>query len=106
MATDDLLALCGVLDMAATRLYGIDDLPSHPHLQAVGLFQPLAHPSEGKTVTVRPPTRFERTPAGVRFGAPLLGQHSCELLAEAGVDAKTLARWLADGVIHQSTPSG
>ena len=106
MATTDLLALCDALDMAATRLYGIDDLPAHPHLQSVGLFQPLAHPSEGDTVTVRPPTRFERTPASVRFGAPLLGQHSCELLAEAGVSADTLARWLADGVIHQSTCPG
>ena len=106
MATDDLLALCDALDMAATRLYGIDELQAHPQLQAVGLFQPLAHPSEGNTITLRPPTRFERTPASVRFGAPLLGQHSCELLAEAGVDANTLARWLADGVIHQSTVPG
>ena len=106
MSSDDLLALCNRLDMAASRIYGIDELPSHPHLQAVGLFQPLDHPSEGATITVRPPTRFAMTPASVRFGAPLLGQHTREVLAEVGLDAATLDRLLADKVIHQSAAAG
>ena len=101
-SSDELLALCDRLDLAATRIYGIDELPSHPHLQAVGLFQPLDHPTEGATVTVRPPTRFARTPASVRWGAPLLGQHTREVLTEAGLSAAAIDGLLADSVIHQS----
>ena len=104
LSSDELLALCDQLDMAATRIYTLDELPSHPHLQAVGLFQALDHPTEGATVTVRPPTVFARTPASVRFGAPLLGQHTLEVLQEAGIAAATLDRLLLDGVIHQARP--
>ena len=105
MSTDECLALCDRLDLPATRIYGIDDLPSHPHLKAVGLFQPLAHPSEGATITVRPPTRFAVTPASVRLAAPRLGEHTVEVLREAGVDDATLARLRADGVILQAGPA-
>ena len=101
MTTTDLLALCDRLDMAATRLYAIDELQSHPHLQAVGLFQPLQHPTEGATITVRPPTLFARTPASVRCGAPQIGQHTLQVLAEAGIPPTTLDQLLASGVIHQ-----
>ena len=102
MSTAECLALCERLDIPATRLYSIDELPAHPHLQAVGLFQPLAHPSEGATITVRPPTRFASTPAAVRLPAPRLGQQSFEVLREAGMDDATLERLHKAGVIRQA----
>ena len=88
--------------LSATLTTAIDELPAHPHLKAVGLFQPLDHPTEGATITLRPPTLFARTPASVRLAAPQLGQHTCEVLGAAGIDHMTLARLLADGVILQS----
>ena len=36
------------LDIPATPLYDLNDLPEHPHLKAVGLFRTAEHPSEGK----------------------------------------------------------
>jgi formyl-CoA transferase len=105
-STTELLAMCDRLDIPATRIYDIDELPSHPHLKAVGLFEPFAHPVAGATVTVRPPTRFARTPASVRLGAPLLGQHTAEVLGEAGLDAAAIERLLAAGVIAQPGTAG
>ena len=102
MSSAECLALCERLDIPATRIYGIDELPAHPHLQAVGLFEALAHPSEGATITVRPPTRFGATPASVRLPAPRLGQQSFEVLREAGIDAATLERLRGAGVIRQA----
>ncbi len=106
MATAELLVLCDRLDLAATRLYAIDELQNHPHLQAVGLFQPLQHPSEGATITVRPPTLFARTPASVRCGAPQIGQHTLQVLTEAGITPAALDHLLASGVIRQSNAAG
>ena len=38
MTSAQCLALCEALDIAATRIYSIDELPEHPQLKAVGLF--------------------------------------------------------------------
>lgn len=103
MSTAQCLALCEALDIAATRIHSIDELPEHPHLKAVGLFERSEHPSEGPIVGVRPPTRFARTPATLRRPAPLLGEHNDELLREAGYDDAQIAS-LKDRRIVLSAP--
>ncbi|MCP5267152.1 MAG: CoA transferase [Burkholderiaceae bacterium] len=86
------LATCDALDVPATRIYGIDELPEHPHLKAVGFFQDAEHPTEGAIRQMRPPTRFSATPASIRSPAPRLGQHTAEVLREAGLgDAEITA---------------
>ena len=44
--------------------------------------------------------RFDVTPPGIRHGAPLLGQHSDEILGEIGVSGERIAALRADGVIE------
>jgi crotonobetainyl-CoA:carnitine CoA-transferase CaiB-like acyl-CoA transferase len=104
MTSAQCLALCEALDIAATRVYTIDELPAHPHLQAVELFQHQQHPSEGAIVSVRPPTRFARTPATVRRLAPTLGEHNDDLLREAGCDEAQIAALKAAKVVLSAPP--
>ena len=99
--TAEWVEVCAELDIPATPIYAIDDLPQHPHLQAVGLFQRTEHPSEGSMRYVRPPTRFADSPASVRLPAPLLGQHTHELLREAGYDDQKIADLAARGIVSQ-----
>ena len=100
--TAEWVAICAERDIPATPIYAIDDLPSHPHLQAVGMFARAEHPSEGKIRYLRPPTKFAATPATVRSHAPLLGQHTREILCEAGYDAGEIAALEAQRVVSQS----
>jgi formyl-CoA transferase len=100
MSTDECLALCDRLDIPATRIYPIDELPQHPHLKAVGLFQSVDHPSEGPICSVRPSTLFERSPAQISIHAPLLGQHTDEMMREVGFDDEAIARLEAQGIIN------
>jgi formyl-CoA transferase len=104
MSSAECLALCEELDIAATRIHSIDELPEHPHLKAVGLFERIAHPSEGAIVAVRPPTRFARTPAALRLPAPGLGEHNDEVMREAGYDDAQIARLKADHVLMGAPP--
>ncbi|MFO1328508.1 MAG: CoA transferase [Rubrivivax sp.] len=97
--TDALLALCRELDIPATRIHRLDELPEHPHLKAVGLFEPQTHPVVGPMLAVRPSTRFARTPAELALPAPLLGQHTEAVLHEAGLTDPELAALRAAGVI-------
>ena len=91
LTTQELLALCDAQDIPATRIYGINELQDHPHLVAVGMFQPQQHPTVGPIITVRPTTLFARTPAELALPAPELGQHSAAVLREAGFSGDEIA---------------
>ena len=62
-----------------------EDLFTDPHLSAVGMFPESEHPSEGKVRHIRVPVTFHKTPGGLTRHAPRLGEHSLELLREAGL---------------------
>jgi len=100
-STAEWMDLCASLDIPATPIYAVDDLPEHPHLKAVGLFQTAQHPSEGTIRYVQPPTRFAATPATVRLPAPLLGQHTQEILREAGYAEQEIESLQARRVVAQ-----
>lgn len=93
------MALCAELDIPATPIYALDELPGHPQARAVELFQTTEHPSEGTIRYVRPTTQFSATPAHVRRQAPSLGQHTTEILQECGVSVEEINALRRDGVI-------
>ena len=99
--TAEWLQILAGLDIPATPIYAADDLPGHPHLKAVGLFQAARHPSEGAIRYVAPPTRFAATPASVRALAPRLGEHTGEILRQAGYADTEIASLGARGIVLQ-----
>jgi crotonobetainyl-CoA:carnitine CoA-transferase CaiB-like acyl-CoA transferase len=68
------------------------DLLASPHLRARGFFATVSHPVAGDVVMPGAPYRHAATPWRIRRPAPCLGQHTAEVLAEAGLDAAALAR--------------
>ena len=72
------------IDVPHTSFTKLTEVAEQPHLKAVGLFQEVDHPTEGKIRQARPPARFSASPAEVRRPAPILGEHTREILHEAG----------------------
>ncbi len=72
------------IDVPHTGFAKLSEVMDQPHLKAVGLFQELEHPTEGKIQQARPPARFSASPAGVGRLAPRLGEHTREVLREVG----------------------
>lgn len=93
------MAVCARLDIPATPIYALDELPAHPHLKAVGFFQEAEHPTEGPMRYVRPTVKFSASPSTVRNQAPLLGQDSAAVLRELGYADDEIERLLASKVI-------
>lgn len=79
------LAALDAASVPCAPVLSLEELIEDPHLKAVGLFETRRHPTEGDILTVNPPVGFTATPGEVRRPAPLLGEHTREVLAEAGL---------------------
>ncbi|MDB5857195.1 MAG: CoA transferase [Ramlibacter sp.] len=97
-STAEWLALFAQIDIAAMAMNTLDDLLADPHLAATGFLQQVEHPTEGTLLATRLASNWSGSvPQEHRGPAPLLGQHSAEVLAEAGytaddIDALATAR--------------
>jgi crotonobetainyl-CoA:carnitine CoA-transferase CaiB-like acyl-CoA transferase len=74
---------------------------NHPQIIASGTLIEIDHPVSGRLRQARPPASFERTPAGIRFGAPRLGEHTDEILLEIGYTSTQIETLRAAGVIGE-----
>lgn len=72
----------------------LEDLFHDPHLEAVDFWKSFDHPTEGQLKMPGFPSKFSKTPASIRKHAPKLGEHSKEILAEAGIDEETINKML------------
>ncbi len=82
--TDEWLELLEQNDIPCIRPHTLESLLDDPHLADVGFFGFGEHPSEGRIRTMREPSAWSETAPPTGKFAPRLGQHTREILAEAG----------------------
>src|SRR6266705_4698485 len=75
------------------------DLATDEHLNEIGFFAEFEHPVIGKYKDIAAPVYFTETPGVMRSSAPLLGQHTAEVLGRLGIDDAGFSHLHADGVI-------
>ncbi|PJR16509.1 CaiB/BaiF CoA transferase family protein [Sinorhizobium meliloti] len=94
------LALMRAADIWCGPVYGYEDLINDPQVKHNGTFIEYDHPTEGRIKAPGFPIRFSKTPSRVERGAPLTGQHTREVLTEAGYDADRIESLRDAGVIY------
>jgi crotonobetainyl-CoA:carnitine CoA-transferase CaiB-like acyl-CoA transferase len=77
-----------------------EELLTHPQILENALIVEDEHPHAGRMRQPRPPERFDGTPSEIRLPAPMLGEHSREVLSELGLDAVELDRLQSAGIIR------
>ncbi len=80
-------------------VYTYADLLSDPQVQHNGSFVSYDHPTEGPVTTPGFPYRFSASPPSVVRGAPLVGQHTGEVLTDLGYDDASVTGLFERGVI-------
>jgi crotonobetainyl-CoA:carnitine CoA-transferase CaiB-like acyl-CoA transferase len=98
-ATADWLSRLDRAGVPAGPVLSILDMQRDPQALARGMIIEAEHSRLGPVKTLGLPIRFSSTPGGVRRGAPRLGEHSREVLAELGYDTRAIERLLEDGAV-------
>ena len=75
----------------------LEDLATDPHLNATGFWKFYDHPTEGRLRMPSFPVNFGATPADIRRHAPSLGEHTSEILREAGLSEAQIEALCASG---------
>ncbi len=86
-------------DVPASAVMGTDDLFKDPHLIERGFIHTLEHPTHGKIRLLGWPARMSRNNVPIE-PAPLLGQHSREVVAaDLGLSETDIDKLVDEGVI-------
>jgi crotonobetainyl-CoA:carnitine CoA-transferase CaiB-like acyl-CoA transferase len=104
--TAEWLAVFDRCDVPAMPYHTLDSLMEDPHLEEVGLFQKIEHPTEGAIVNMDLPNKLSRGARSDFSPAPKIGQHSVEILREVGysdtdIDAFVAGKVTLDGRIQK-----
>lgn len=78
--------------LPAAPLHSPQEVLDDPHVQAMGYLKPVPFPGASRDVPIiETPFRMSETPGTIRRRAPLLGEHTDEVLTELGYDATEVA---------------
>ncbi|MEI7954402.1 MAG: CoA transferase [Verrucomicrobiota bacterium] len=98
----DLIRDLQAAQIPVMRVQSIQELIDDPQLAASGFWRTIDHPTEGRLRLTAPPIRFGESLDDIRLPPPRLGEHSREILLEAGYAPGELDQLIEKGVTHQA----
>lgn len=82
---DNWIAALEAVGVPCGPIQTIDQVFDHPQVKARGLWQNIPHPVAGSSPTTASPIRYSETPVQYKRHAPMLGEHTEEILREFGI---------------------
>jgi crotonobetainyl-CoA:carnitine CoA-transferase CaiB-like acyl-CoA transferase len=89
-------------NVPATIVNTLESLLTDPQLEATGFWKIVEHPTEGTLRMPDIPATYSKTPGDIRRLQPRLGEHSVEVLREAGFTSSEVEAMLASGATAQA----
>jgi crotonobetainyl-CoA:carnitine CoA-transferase CaiB-like acyl-CoA transferase len=85
--------------IAAGPIYEFDEVFEDPQVRHLGVVAEMEQPGYGRLRMVNFPVRASATPARLTRPAPLLGEHTAEVLGELGMSREQIGKLAAAGAI-------
>ena len=104
MARDDVLDRLLSRGVPVAPAFAIEELGQSDWFEVNGRYMDTDHPLFGPVRSVSGYATWSRTEAGFKCRAPMIGEHSLEVLQEFGVPQESIARLRADGAFVQWDP--
>ena len=98
--TDDLAGRLEAEQVPFARINPRDAVIDDPQVRALQSLWEFDHPVAGRMRQARPPARYSETPAEIFRASPELGEHTREVLAEAGYSAAAITDLRARKVVR------
>jgi crotonobetainyl-CoA:carnitine CoA-transferase CaiB-like acyl-CoA transferase len=86
------------------RLMNIDEIIKDPHVQSRNIMADVDHPSAGKIKIIKTPIFVSGKPPEVRMRAPLIGEHTSEILGELGYSQEEIKDFFQAKMAAQEKP--
>jgi crotonobetainyl-CoA:carnitine CoA-transferase CaiB-like acyl-CoA transferase len=99
------LELLRAADIWCGPVYGYADLVEDEQIKHNGTFVEYDHPTEGHVKTPGFAIKFSKTPSTVDRGAPLAGEHTRDVLREAGLGEAAIDELVAKGAVMDGAVS-
>ena len=104
--TEDWVERLNAAGIPAGPILDIGQMHRDPQAVARGMITEVRHPRAGEVETLGCPVTFHGTPGEVRRPAPLLGQHTREVLGELGYEGAVIEGLIGAGAAAETVPDG
>jgi crotonobetainyl-CoA:carnitine CoA-transferase CaiB-like acyl-CoA transferase len=101
--TSEWLALLEKAGVPAGPVLTVAEMHAHPQTIARDMVTAVEHAGAGRVETLGLPIKFSATPGVVASAAPVYGQHTREILAQAGYTRAEIDELVAQGVVAGPT---
>jgi crotonobetainyl-CoA:carnitine CoA-transferase CaiB-like acyl-CoA transferase len=93
------IAILNEAGVSCGPIYDVKEVFDDPHVRHLGLAVEVKSGALGQIQIQNVPVTLSRTPAQVRTAAPEMGEHTDEVLREAGYSAEEIAKFRKDEVV-------